>query len=97
MPVSVVYGHIRRVEDVERIARRIFRQAKSARDPNEVRYLIQNRLAYLVTLTYSPNYRRKLGERDAKEARRRAYRIYLEAVAWANNRGIPITPKVFDI
>ena len=97
MPVSVAYGHVKSVRDVERIAREIFRQARASKDPNEIRYLIQNRLAYLVTLTYSPGYKRILGEKGAKEARRRAYRIYLEAVAWANGRGITIVPKVFDI
>lgn len=97
MPVSIAYGHVRTPKDVEQIARQIFAQAKRSNDPNTIKYLIQNRLAYLVTLTYSPNYRRILGEKGAKLARKKAYKIYLEAVAWANRRGIPLTPKTFDI
>lgn len=80
--MSTIYGHIENSKDIGKINRRIRTEIRQARTKSRITEL-KRRSRYLITLTYSPNFKKKY---NILAIRRRAKAEYKLTTRVANAR-----------
>ena len=94
---KLIYGHVDSADDITQINRKIRNQIRHTKKKERITELVRRSL-YLITLTHSPVWRKKFGEKRLQAVKKRAIDEYERTTRVANRRLIKLgyAPR-FDV